>query len=73
MWERWWKSCAPIEGREEILESRRQEGQRIYFAIWANTFCNLDKYISTVDKWIWQCGQINVSILANTFGKYVEK
>ena len=40
---------------------------QISFAIWSDTFFNLDKYIGNLDKYIFQFGQIHLAIWTNTF------
>ena len=70
------KLCAYIEGREEILESLRQEGQRMHLASWTNTFSTLDKYILKlvqIHLAICNLDKSSIQIWTNTIGKDGDK
>ena len=57
------EECPPgLTGLADQQSGRVERGEtgQIHFARWTNTFCNVDKYIFKVDKYILQCGQIHV-------------
>ena len=43
--------------------------EKMYFLIWLNTFSNLDKYISDLEKCFFWFGQIHFLIWTNTFSE----
>ena len=69
------EECPPgLTGLADQQSGRVERGEtgQIHFARWTNTFCNVDKYIFNVDKYILQGGQIHFAMWTNTCSRWTK-
>ena len=69
------EECPPgLTGLADQQSGRVERGEtgQIHFARWTNTFCNVDKYIFKVDKYILQGGQIHFAMWTNTCSRWTK-